>query len=115
MNPITRTLAICALALGSTLPVTGLAQAALDQSKMASAPMPASLTDGEIKKIDPGTGKVTIKHGDIKHLDMPGMTMVFTAKDKALLAPLKVGDKIRFMAVDEGGKLIVTEIQPAQK
>ena len=41
------------------------------------------------------------------------MNMVFTAKDKALLDKVKVGDKIRFVAADEGGKMIVTEIQPA--
>lgn len=111
MKP-THLLAICAIALASTWPVTASAQNA---SPIATAQTPASLTDGEVKKIDPGTGKVTIKHGDIQYLDMPGMTMVFTAKDKALLAPLKVGDKIRFRAADEGGKLIVTEIQTAPK
>ena len=39
--------------------------------------------------------------------------MVFTAKDKALLANLKPGNKIRFMVVNEGGKMVVTDIQPA--
>jgi len=102
-------LAICAIVLGSSLPVAAPAQST---SPTPAPQSPATLTDGEIKKIDPGTGKLTIKHGDIQHLDMPGMTMVFTARDKALLAPLKVGDKIRFMATDEGGKLIITEIHP---
>ena len=73
-----------------------------------------NMADGEIKKIDRDNKKMTIKHGDIKSLDMPGMTMVFTAKDKGLLANVKPGDKIRFMAVNEGGKMVVTDIQPAQ-
>ena len=73
----------------------------------------ASMTLGEIKKVEPATGKVTIKHGDIKHLDMPGMTMVFTAKDKRLLSNVKPGDKVNFMGISEAGKMVVTDIQPA--
>ncbi len=42
------------------------------------------------------------------------MTMVFTAKDKAMLASVKAGDKVKFMVVNEGGKMIVTDIQPAK-
>ncbi|MDC7715064.1 copper-binding protein [Vogesella sp. LYT5W] len=73
----------------------------------------AMLTDGEVRKIDPTAGKITIKHGPIVHMDMPGMTMVFTAKDKTLLDQVKVGDKIRFMVSHEDGKMLVTDIQPA--
>ena len=72
------------------------------------------MTNGDVRKVDQDAGKVTIKHGDIKHLDMPGMTMVFTAKDKSLLAKVKPGDKVQFMVVNEGGKMVVTDIQPAQ-
>jgi Cu/Ag efflux protein CusF len=45
---------------------------------------------------------------------MPGMTMVFNAKDKLLLDKVQVGDKIRFMVVSEGGKMFVTSIEPAK-
>jgi len=72
------------------------------------------MTEGEVKKVDIEAGKVTIKHGEIKHMDMPGMTMVFTAKDKNLLGKVKPGDKVKFMVVNEGGKMVVTDIQPAQ-
>ena len=58
--------------------------------------------------------KLTLKHGDIKHMDMPGMTMVFTARDKRLLVNVKPGDKVKFMVVNEGGKMVVTDIQPAR-
>ena len=47
-------------------------------------------------------------------VDMPGMTMVFAAKDKAMLASVKAGDKVKFMVVNEGGKMVVTDIQPAK-
>jgi len=72
------------------------------------------MTDGEVKKVDLETGKVTIKHGEIKHLDMPSMTMVFTAKDKTLLTNVKPGEKIKFMVSNEGGKMVLTDIQPAR-
>ena len=101
------------LSLGALMPVSAMAQATGDASKPA-AMAEASMTDGEVRKIDKEAGKITIKHGDIKHLDMPGMTMVFTAKDKSLLAKVKPGDKVKFMVVNEGGKMVVTDIQPAQ-
>ena len=111
MNAIKTLLAISALALGVTAPLTGFAQA--DPGKTAM-PMAASMTDGEVRKIDKDAGKLTIRHGEIKNLDMPPMTMVFTVKDKSLLDAVKAGDKIRFSVVDVGGKLLVTDIQPAK-
>jgi len=106
--------AISALALGIALPVSSMAQTTMDHSKMDMSQPAMSMTEGEVKKVDIDAGKVTIKHGPIKHMDMPGMTMVFTAKDKALLTNMKPGDKIKFMVVNEGGKMVVTDIQPAQ-
>ena len=111
MNTVKQILAVTALAMGIVLPMSSFAQATMDHSKMDMAS--PSMTDGEVKKVDLEAGKVTIKHGHIMHMDMPGMTMVFTAKDKALLDQVKVGDKIRFMVSHEDGKMLVTDIQPA--
>lgn len=72
------------------------------------------LADGEVRKVDREAHKITIKHGEIKPLEMPAMTMVFNVKDAALLDKLKAGDRIRFKAVNEGGKYIVTEIEVAK-
>lgn len=77
---------------------------------MEMATMPA-MTDGEVRRLDLVNGKVTLKHGEIKHMDMPGMTMVFTAKDKALLNGLKVGDKVKFMVESANGQMLVTNIE----
>lgn len=95
-----------------------MAQTAVDHSHHAKpadvtmAPAAAAeLADGEVRRIDADAGKVTLKHGDIKSLDMPPMTMVFHA-DKALLGSLKVGDKVRFKAVLNSGKYTVVDIQP---
>jgi Cu/Ag efflux protein CusF len=71
------------------------------------------LSEGEIRKVDKEGGKITLAHGEIKSLDMPPMTMVFTVKNPALFGELKKGDKVRFAVVREDGKLVLTEIVPA--
>jgi Cu(I)/Ag(I) efflux system protein CusF len=71
------------------------------------------MADAEVRKVDREAVKLTLKHGDIKNLDMPAMTMVFGVRDKALLDKVKAGDKVKFKAAKEAGQYIVTEIQPA--
>ena len=92
------------------------AQSGMDHSKMhgtktAQTTAASEMTDGEVRKIDMESGKVTLKHADIKNLDMPAMTMVFVVKDKTMLDTLKAGDKVKFKAVNDAGKFTVTEIQ----
>jgi Cu(I)/Ag(I) efflux system protein CusF len=79
-------------------------------------PMAASadMAEGEIRKVDLDNKKITIKHGEIKNLDMPGMTMVFQVRDPVMLDKVKVGDKVRFKAEKSGGAIVVTDIQPAK-
>jgi len=72
------------------------------------------MADAEVRKVDKDAAKITLKHGEIKSLEMPPMTMVFNVKDKALLDQLKAGDKVRFRAVNEAGKYTVTDIQVAR-
>ena len=75
----------------------------------------ADLTEGEIRKIDKDAKKLTIRHGEIKSLDMPPMTMVFQVNDPALLDKVKAGDMVRFAAEKTAaGRIVVTDIQPAQ-
>ena len=83
----------------------------------ASGAMPASdaaMTDGEVRKIDKENKKITLKHGEIKNLGMPGMTMVFQVKDPSMLESVKQGDKVMFKAEKANGTLTVTEIMPAK-
>jgi Cu(I)/Ag(I) efflux system periplasmic protein CusF len=74
----------------------------------------ADLAEGEVRKVDKDSGKITLRHGPIRSLDMPGMTMVFGVKDVKLFDKLRAGDKIRFAATQEGGQYVVTEIQPVK-
>jgi Cu/Ag efflux protein CusF len=83
---------------------------AMDHAQMVK-PAGTTMTAGEVRKIDADLGQITIKHADIKNLGMPGMTMVFTAMNRALLSGLKTGDRIAFSAVRENGKLMVTAIE----
>jgi Cu(I)/Ag(I) efflux system protein CusF len=81
----------------------------------ASALAQAVLTDGEVRKVDQANGKITLRHGEIKNLDMPPMTMVFGVKDKSLLSKVKAGDKVKFAAdKDAAGEMFVTRLE-AQK
>jgi Cu(I)/Ag(I) efflux system periplasmic protein CusF len=68
-------------------------------------------TEGEVRKIDKAAGKLTLRHGDIRNLGMPGMTMVFKARDAALLGTLKAGDRVRFKADMDGSGLVVTALE----
>lgn len=72
------------------------------------------MSEGVIRKIDSKRGKVTIKHGEIAHLDMPPMSMVFTVEDPSMLESLAKGDSVRFVAEDKDGKLYVTQIQAVE-
>ncbi|MEO7244083.1 MAG: copper-binding protein, partial [Rubrivivax sp.] len=69
-----------------------------------------TMSDAVVRKIDKEQGKLTLKHGPIKNLDMPGMTMVFSVRDKAMLDTVKPGDTVKFRAENANGKLTVVEM-----
>ncbi|MFN0186069.1 MAG: copper-binding protein [Aquabacterium sp.] len=101
MSPIRYLRKTLALLATAALPLLAAAQA-------------ADLTDAEVRKVDKDSAKITLKHAEIKSLDMPAMTMVFTVRDKALLDKVQAGDKVRVRVVSESGRYVVTEIQPAR-
>ena len=84
-----------------------------DHGKPAAQAATGDMTDAEVRKVDKEGGKLTLKHAEIKSLDMPAMTMVFVVKDKAMLDTLKAGDKIKFTAINDAGKYTVTDMQMA--
>ncbi len=79
----------------------------------APAAAAAQMSDGEIRRIDPERGTILLKHGDIPNLGMGAMTMGFKLKDPAAAKDLKVGDKVKFTAEQQGDTLIVTQIRKA--
>jgi Cu(I)/Ag(I) efflux system periplasmic protein CusF len=70
-------------------------------------------TVGEVTKVDTGQGKITLKHGPIKNLDMESMTMVFRAGDAAMLKAVKPGDRVIFEAERVNGQITVTKMRKA--
>ena len=111
MNRLLTTLALGA-SLAFALPAFAQTHDHGNHGSAAAKPAAeATFVDAEVRRVDAETGKVTLRHGEIKYLDMGAMTMVFTAKDKALLAGLKAGDKVRFKAAQEGDTYWVTAIE----
>ena len=98
---------ILALMAAAALATPVLAQ----QAAVAAA---TDMTDGEIRKVDKDSKKITIKHGEIKNLEMPPMTMVFQVKDAVLLDKIQTGDKVRFRVEKAGSGFVVTEIDAAK-
>ncbi len=77
----------------------------------AQAQTAAPMADAEVRRVDKEGARVTLKHGEIKNLDMPPMTMVFQVRDKAMLDTLKSGDRVKFSAEKIEGKYTVTGIE----
>ncbi len=65
---------------------------------------------GEVVKVDKAAGKITVKHGPIKNLDMDAMTMVFRVSDPAMLDKVKAGDKVKFEADRVNGAITITSM-----
>jgi len=71
----------------------------------------AQPVDGEVMRIDQEAGKVTLKHGEIKNLDIPAMQMAFRVANPSWLKTLQVHDKVRFSADKVGGQFTITAIE----
>lgn len=92
----------------------GLSYATSHGSVPSASTAASASTDGEVRKVDKETKKITIRHGPITNLEMPPMTMVFQVSDPAMLEQVKAGDKIKFGADKVGGAYTVTHIEPAK-
>jgi len=107
MNPILNSLI---LGLSLTLGLPAWAGSLQTEHVIAASPA-TTLSEGVVKKVDKAQGKLTIKHGPLENLGMPGMTMVFRVRDAAWLDQLKPGDNIRFLAEQVNGALTVTSLE----
>ena len=98
--------------------MVGKIRVAAAQASPATDPTPApemtEATEAEVRKVDVSAGKVTLRHGEIKNLGMPPMTMVFQVKDRAFLAKLKAGDRVNFTADKIKGAYTVLSIEVIQ-
>jgi Cu(I)/Ag(I) efflux system periplasmic protein CusF len=82
-----------------------------DAYQAPSTDAAAPLSTGEVRKVDVGAKKITIRHGPLENLGMPPMTMVFQVSDPTLLGNVKAGDKVAFRAENQGGALVLTRME----
>ena len=104
--------AIAAAAFG--LPAFAQQAHAAGASAAPSAAKAGEMSEGEVRKLDLAARKITLKHGPLKNLGMPGMTMAFEVSDPSMLGKVKVGQNVRFVADESGGKLRITHIEAAK-
>ncbi len=106
-----KALLLATLAVGAFHAAIAADNAPETKNDQAASVSNMDMTDGEVKKVDKSANKITLKHGDIKNLEMPGMTMVFKVRDPVVLDTLKAGDKVKFHAEKADGAITVTNIQ----
>lgn len=111
MNPYLRSIALAAaLVAASSAPYAQTTRVAPPQVFAVTSPA-AALADGEVRALDRAAGTVVIRHGPLTALNMGPMTMEFVAKDPALIAKVKVGDRVRFTPAEaKDGTLLVTTL-----
>lgn len=87
------------------------------QAADAAAPSSKDWIAAEVRRVDTAQQKLTLKHGDIRHLDMPGMTMPFRLApgvvSAAQLSALKAGDRLEVRIESQQGALTIVELRPA--
>ena len=120
MNKITFLLALCAFAVAPAwaqqAPKAADADHAANHAPSAAvaparAAVASDMAEGEVRRVDKVGRKITLRHGEIKNLDMPPMTMVFQVVDAVLLDKVSAGDKVRFRADQDAGNYRVIELQ----
>ena len=106
---------VCATSVGAqqTMDHTKMDHGHMDHGKMAAtkADQANDIAEGVVRKVNQEAGKLTLQHGDIRHLGMPAMTMAFPVKTPGLLDNVQTGDKVKFKVIKENGRLVITELQ----
>lgn len=123
MNVLSKLAVLAAFASATAAPVmaqqtdhatshpTASTAEATDSNAAASVSAESSMSEGVIRKVDKENQKITIRHGELKNLDMPPMTMVFRVQDPELLETVNAGDEVKFAAEKVEGKFIVNHIE----
>jgi Cu(I)/Ag(I) efflux system protein CusF len=105
MNKLLNAIAIVGMLSGSAFTTVQAAETASSNT--------VAMSQAEVRKIDAANQKITLRHGPLANLGMPPMTMVFSVKDATQLDGLNVGDKVQFVAQQQGSQFVATELTPA--
>ena len=99
-------------AAAGLLPLLAAPSRAQSQA-LTEGPSQGATTRAAVTKIDRAGHRVTLKHAEIKNLDMPPMTMIFHVADASTLQGVEVGDRVRFTAARIEGRYTVTGLSKA--
>jgi len=114
-SPVFTLLGVPLLLGAVALTAPRIADAAKHSGAEPSTQTSSDTTEGEVRRINKELGKITLRHGELKALGMPPMTMVFNIRNPALLDAVKVGDTVLFTAAkDADGSFVITAIKPAR-
>ncbi len=113
------TISLTSFAVSSLVQAAGTETHAHDTEEhkggdMAHAEGELPIVTGEVKKVKPKSGKITIRHEEIPNLDMPGMTMVFRVGEETDISQFKKGDKVTFTVIEKDGKMTIVDIESAE-
>ncbi|MFD1561419.1 copper-binding protein [Paraburkholderia silviterrae] len=108
-------LIVVVVALAAVVTVPAFADGDMAGMNLSSGPSATkaantALTDAEVRKIDPATGLITLKHGALENLGMPPMTMAFKAKDPGMLKQVRQGDKVKVRIENVNGTLTIVKL-----
>jgi Cu/Ag efflux protein CusF len=97
---------------GTAAAADAMAGMKMDSGSMsAPASNSAALTDAVVKKVDPASGMVTLKHGALTNVGMPPMTMAFKAKDAAMVKQVHEGDKVKVRVENVNGTMTIVKLE----
>jgi Cu/Ag efflux protein CusF len=110
---IVTSVALCAIGTFAAPAFAGDDMARMNMSKPSAskASSNTALTEAEVRKVDPATGMVTLKHGALENLGMPPMTMAFKARDAAMVKRVHQGDKVKVRVEDLNGTLTIVKLE----
>lgn len=69
------------------------------------------MAEGVVRKIYSEPAQVMLKHGQIKNINMPPMTMVFKVAPSVSLDSIQAGDTVLFQAEQKGQDYVVTQMK----
>ncbi|KVZ30269.1 copper-binding protein [Burkholderia multivorans] len=100
------------IAMSAAVPVSAAADdmADMKDGQPTMSAQDAALTDAEVTRIDAGSGRVTLKHGALRNVGMPPMTMAFKAADPAMLGGVHVGDHVKVRVERVNGTLTIVKL-----
>lgn len=91
--------------------MTGMAALA-GLSALSLAPVRAqqATASGQVRRVNPSAGKITIMHGEIVELKLPAMTLVYLV-EPGLIQEIQPGDQVTFTVVRRNGDYVIIEIR----